>query len=500
MMLRTLAFPVLFLLGGPGALAEDRPPDLPAGPSAEVIATAPAALDVEALLRPLASDRVFRQARLGAEVVDVESGTRVFGHEADRPMVPASTMKVVTAAVALRQLGPAYRFTTGVYADGPIDATGTLQGNLYIQGRGDPTLVVERLWKLVLDLKLEGVTKVSGDLVFDATFFDDDPVMPGWTKEADIKAGTSYFATSSALSLNHNTVTFVVAPAAEVGQPARIVVETPATGHVTFESTVLTTAPGSRHRLLFEREATATGVNFRIEGTVPSDAPVERERRSVLDPTAHFIAVFRDLAAAHGITVGGKVRRAPVPGGAKLLFEARSAPLTTILMDMNKYSNNFIAEQVLKAIAAEATGKPGTVAAGLEQIATYLDSLGVKATDLRLVNGSGLSRDARLTPAALNKVMVDMARNPKLAHEFSATLALAGWDGTMWSRLSEDPGRVRGKTGTLDGVHCLTGYVDAADGRTYAFTFLVNDLRDGSGPARRLHDRMLRSLIAVEQP
>jgi D-alanyl-D-alanine carboxypeptidase/D-alanyl-D-alanine-endopeptidase (penicillin-binding protein 4) len=203
------------------SVAEDRPPTPTAAP----------VLDIQALLAPVASDKVFRAAKLGAEVVDVETGARVFGHAADVPMVPASTMKVLTAAVALRTLGPAYRYPTAVYADAPFDQAGVLQGNLYVQGHGDPTMVVERLWKLILDLKLQGLQQVKGDVIFDDSYFDREPTMPGWTKEADIKAGTSYFATSSALSLNHNTVTFVIAPGHEVGSPARIVLETPASTH-----------------------------------------------------------------------------------------------------------------------------------------------------------------------------------------------------------------------------------------------------------------------------
>lgn len=455
----------------------------------------PERLDVGELLRPFATDRGLRGASISMEIVDVQSGDVVFSKGADKALIPASTMKVLTAAVALRTLGPGYRFTTDVYADGPIDAAGVLRGNLYIKGQGDPSLVVERLWKLMQELKHEGIQEIRGDVVFDDSAFDRKPQMPGWTKEKDLREGPSYFATSSALSLNFNTVTFVVGPGSEVGGAARVMLDTPAGGYITVESEVVTGPSGSRRWLSLDREVQPTSMTFKLEGSVPSQDPVVRYYRSVSDPTAHFIAVWRELESGHGLKVKGKHRVGEVLPGAKLLRQHRSPLLTTILMDMNKYSNNFIAEQVLKAVGAESSGGPGSVAAGIEVVRAYLNEIEAKDPSLRLINGSGLSREGRLTANALNKVMIDMARHPTLSSEFAATLALAGWDGTLWSRIREDPGKVRGKTGTIDGVHGLTGYVTGSDGRLYAFSFLANDLRGGSGPVRRWHDRLLRLMI-----
>lgn len=457
-----------------------------------------ASLDVVAVLTPFTRTRIFRDATLALQVVDVQTGEPVFSHQAERALIPASTMKVLTSATALRSLGPAFRYTTDVYGDTPIDASGVLRGNLYVKGHGDPSLVVESLWKLLHNLRQEGLKQVRGNVIFDDTYMDRQATMPGWTKERDIENGPSYFATSSALSLNFNTVALVVGPGFAVGEPARVQLDTSASTYVTVDNKVLTGPPGSRRALKIERLVADERMTFELSGSVPSSDPVVRYYRTVADPAAHFIAAWRDLATDQGIEVTGRHRLGTVPSSARLIMQHRSSSLTSILMDMNKHSNNFMAEQVLKTVGAETSGEPGSVATGLVAVRSYLEQIGVKDPKVRLVNGSGLSREARLTPIALNKVMVDMATHPTLAHEFKATLSLAGWDGTMWSRLTEDPGRVRGKTGTIDGVHCLTGYVRGSDDRLYAFTFLSNDLRGGSRSARQLHDRLLRSMFNAE--
>jgi D-alanyl-D-alanine carboxypeptidase/D-alanyl-D-alanine-endopeptidase (penicillin-binding protein 4) len=461
-------------------------------PAGRVVATSE--LDFDALLGPVVRDRLFKESKGAVEVVEVASGKVVFAKDADKPLIPASTMKVITAAAALRALGPAYRFSTDIYADAPIDAAGVLQGNLYVRGRGDPTFVVERMWKILADLRAEGLVQVKGDIVFDDTFFDQQSVMPGWNKEKDVREGPSYFSTSSALSLNHNTVTIIVAPGPEVGRPARVQFETPAKSYIQLDGSVSTGAPGSRRTVDIVREVKLGAMNFIVSGSVPSDDPMVRYYRTVADPTLYFMGAWADLADGMGIKHTGKYRRGVVPASARLIVQQRSSPLSTILMDMNKHSSNFIAEQVLKTIGAETAGVAGDVASGLRYIEEYLAEIGVTDPSVKLINGSGLSRDARLTASTINTVMRDMALDPRRGQEFLASLSLAGWDGTMWSRLGDDPGRVRGKTGTIDGVHGLCGYVTAADGRAYVFTFLFNDLRGTSAPARRLHDRMLRSL------
>jgi serine-type D-Ala-D-Ala carboxypeptidase/endopeptidase (penicillin-binding protein 4) len=453
-------------------------------------------VQVASALASLANSWLFRRADAGLAVVDLETGQQVFEVGSGRLLNPASTMKVITSAAALRNLGPAYRFTTELYYVGDLEPDGTLKGDLYVKGHGDPTFVSETMWKMVGDLELVGVERINGNVYFDDTFHAGGAVLPGWDKPEDIEKGTSYFATLSALSLNANTVVMVVRPGAEVGGLARADLETPVRGNVEIDNQVQTGPPRSRRYVDVEREVLPNeDTKFTLTGTVPVDDENRIWiRRTVADPTGHFVAVFRKMMDQRGIRVSGSHRRTQTPADAELLFTVRSEPLSQILASMNKSSLNFVAEQVLRTLGGEVKGD-GSTAGGIAVIAEYLESLGVPAADARLVNGSGLSRQAKLKPTVLTAVLADMARDRLVSAEFRASLAIAGTDGTLWSRLRDDPGRLRGKTGTLDGVHCLAGFVDSRGGRQYAFAFLANNYGTRVSAVRDVHDEFARQLL-----
>ncbi len=486
-LLATLCVPLL--LSSP-SYAADPPADAPLA----VHRPAPAA-DLGPVLSTLKKNRLFGAASVGFQVVDLETGEEVFAHGADDALNPASTMKVVTSATALKVLGPSYRFTTDIYTDGELDAAGTLKGNLYIEGHGDPTMVVEKLWKLVGDLKLEGIERIDGHVVFDEDFHAGGYQLPGWNKPEDIKRGPSYFATLSALSLNFNTAAIVVGPGAEVGKAARVRLETPVVGGVKLVNEVKTVAETGRRGVMLERDVADDGTTtFTAKGTVPLRSGHDKYYRTVADPTAQYMGAVQELMKQHGIGVTGRFKRGDTPDDADRLMQLRSPSLATILMDMNKLSNNFIAEQVLRTLGAEVEGE-GSAEQGLVVVARYLEELGIDASELSLVNGSGLSRSATLQPSALTAVLFDMARDPQVGQEFASSLAIAGYDGTLWSRLRDEPGRLRGKTGTIDGVHCLAGYVEDGKGRRYAFAFMVNDHGGRVRSVKDLHDRFARTMF-----
>lgn len=459
---------------------------------------------LEELLAPIAEDRLFRTSQVGLQVVNVRTGEEVFARNPDRDLIPASTMKVLTAAVALRELGPSYRFSTDFYVDDDVkmDAKGVLEGSLYIRGHGDPTLELETLFKMVNDLKLAGLTEIDGDVVYDEGFLDVNYLIPGWEKESDLENGPSYFPTLGALSVNNNLVGFVVGPGGEVGKSARIGLEVPASSYIEIENKVLTTAKGTRRTLRIEREVNEDDhtLKFTLTGTMPMDSGTERYRRAVVDPTAHFMAAMEEILKNNGITVKGKHVRGGAPAKGQLFYAHRSAALSSILAEMNKQSNNFIAEQVLRTVGAETQGLPGTTEGGIKTIQAYLDSLGVGSNMAKLRNGSGLTRESTIQPSVFTAVLVDMSNNQRVGSEFKASLAIAGQDGTLWRRLSEDPGRLRGKTGTIDGVHCLVGYLEAADGQVYAFSFMVNGIRGDASVVKRLHDRFARRMFSSGTP
>ena len=452
---------------------------------------------LDTLLADVTDSWLFDKARVGLQVVDVETGEEVFARGSDSLLNPASTMKVLTAATALKNLGPSYRFTTEAFIDknAELKADGTLQGNLYIKGHGDPTFVVEDLWKMVRDLELNGVEKILGDVVFDDSFHEGNVLLPGWNKKQDLERGPAYFATLSALSLNNNTAVMIMSPGGSVGAKGRVTLETPTDGYVEIVNELETGRERSRRRIQIERVVEPNKTIYTVTGTIPLEGRRVRYRSTVGDPTKHFMSAFRQMMKTEGISVRGRFKEGVVPVEAEMIYDVPSPPLVAVLMDMNKYSLNFQAEQVLRTVGHEVEGE-GTTEAGLRVVRRYLQSLGVPEAAAVIVNGSGLSREAMLSPTVLTAVLVDMARDPQVGAEFTASLAIGGIDGTLYRRLRDEPGRMRGKTGTLDGVHCLAGYLDADNGRRYAFAFLTNwKNRTRVSSVRGVHDEFARQVF-----
>jgi serine-type D-Ala-D-Ala carboxypeptidase/endopeptidase (penicillin-binding protein 4) len=453
-----------------------------------------------AALTPILQDPLMSRASVGIEVVDLATGDELFSHSGDVGFIPASTTKIVTTAVALKTLGPAYEFSTHVYRHGELGRDGVLDGDLYVKGFGDPTLTIERLWRLVHDVAIQGIVEVDGNVVFDDDFFGDDYLVPGWTKKVDLANGPTYFAPLGALSLNFNTACIVVAPGADTSSPARVELDTPASVLV-IDNQVRTVGEGGRRWLRIEREVDpkAHTVTFHVAGQVPLDSDVLRFYRTVDRPTDHFMAVFSDLLKKQGIKVGGKFLDGTTPDDEETVLVARSdsEPLGTLIRQLMKQSNNLMAEHLLKTVGAEVYGVPGTTEKGLQAVRTYIDGLGIPRDQYVLVNGSGLSLDARLRPSLLTAILADTYHDRDIGPEFAASLSIGGIDGTLWHRFRDEDevSRVRGKTGSINGVHCLAGTLEAGDGSMLAFAVMVNDLGSNPSPARRLEDALVRGML-----
>lgn len=485
-----LALLVACLLGGPALAVE---------PSASPAPGPTAGMALDPVLAPLLEDRLFGSASIGLQVVEVDSGEEVFAWKADEALVPASVTKTLTAAIALRQLGSGWDFDTDLLAKGEVTADGVLQGDLYVRGGGDPTLVVEQVWKLVRDLQSAGVVEVDGNIVFDDTAFSDPGAVPGWEKEVDEANGPAYAAPLGALSVNYNTTCLLVAPGSEAGTPARVDVETPS-AVIEVINQVTTGSTRSKAWLKVEREVDPAGakVTFTLSGNSPLGSETTRVYRSVADPTAHFMGVFEHLLKERGLKWKGRLVKGSTPADARLLVRHSSDPLATVLAQMNKRSSNIMAEHVLKVVGGAAAGGPGSTPAGVAAMQAYLDELGIPRGEYALVNGSGLSRDIRLRPSHITAVLTDLYHDQRVGPEFLASLSVAGVDGTLRRRLGGgEAGMVRGKTGSLNGVYCLAGYVHGGDGKVYAFAFLVNGFRGSTRPVRDLQDRFAEALLAL---
>ncbi len=409
-------------------------------------------------------------ARMGLYVRSVSTAQTLFSHRAATRRIPASNVKMLTAAAALSRLGPDYRFATDFYAPAGL-RDGVVPGDLYLKGYGDPLFVHERMRDLVRRLRLRGVKRVAGDLVADDAFFDEKRYGRGWRVGRSIRP---YLAPHGALSLNFGLANVVVAPGNGVGSPARVRLEPPSRA-LRLDARVRT----SRHRrsrIRLGRRRWKGGDVIQVRGSIPAGGRMGTYRVPVTDPTAFAAGAVAAEFGRQGIAIAGGIRRGATPPGATLLARNLSPPLGEAIRRLNKVSNNFVAEQILKTLGAEAHGAPGTAGKGVRAVRDFLVSIGVPATEFALADGSGLSRENRISPRALVVLLEAAYKDFRLRPEFMASLAVFGVDGTMRKRRRERAAarRVRAKTGILRGVHALSGYAAAENGETLAFSVLMN--------------------------
>jgi D-alanyl-D-alanine carboxypeptidase/D-alanyl-D-alanine-endopeptidase (penicillin-binding protein 4) len=431
-------------------------------------------------------------AKIGIAVADVDSGKTLYARNDAGLFNPASNVKLFTTAAALAVLGPEYRWKTVAYAESPI-ASGELKGRLYLKGHGDPTLVVEDLWRITADLYSGGLRKIDGDLAVDDSFFDDVRVGPGFDQKNE---DLPFRAPNGALSLNYNAVAVHVFPGAEETAPARVIVD-PQTPYFTVVNDARTVT-GGRTFLTVEAKETADHTEIQVRGHIRLGDPGQTLLRRVAHPDLYAAYAFRELLGRRGIKLAGGVVRATVPATARPLTAHYSQPLGVVVRDVNKRSNNFMAEQILKTLGAETGGRPGTWQKGLEAVAGFLDRLGIPRDKYKMTNGSGLYASNLFSPTQLVTLLRLAYKDFRFAADFIGSLALAGADGTIGHRMEGGLAEryVRAKTGTLAGVSCLAGYAGAPGHAPLAFAILMNDVADPSTlRARKAQDQIAEVLV-----
>lgn len=479
---------------------EDAPP--PAKPEAAPEKKPRAQLEVsgapglvEKLGGILRNNEALEGARISVVVerLDRRKKRRLFAANPDLALHPASNTKVVTTAAALSLLGPAHTWSTDLATPKeealPADAKAGAVGTLYLIGRGDPRFVNESLWYLTERARQHGLTEVTGDLVVDDTRFTPDRLAPGFDqKDMD----DSYRAASGAMSLNFNSTIIEVRPGDAAGDAPKVTLR-PDSGYAVVENTATTTSKGRTAitvKSVPYKDRTLIKVSGRL--SVKSKGATVRKR---IDNPALFAGYAAKLFLERaGIPVRGKVRVAKAPKKRRLIARTGSRTLALAAVDINKLSNNFMAEQVLRTIGVR-KGAKGDWASGAHVVRKFLQKeVGLKG-EFKYINGSGLFGETAFSA----QQMVDILRHMHTASppmpEFAASLAVNGQDGTLRRRLKELPrGTVRAKTGTLDGVVCLSGYITFANGKLGAFSILLNDLKGATWQAWKVQDAILLAL------
>ncbi len=446
--------------------------------------------DIQTLLSNRVAQPYLNAAALGVKVVSLATGKTIFESQANKLLKPASNAKLYTGALALDRLGPHYRTKTSLYANAKPTADGTLEGDLIVYGRGDPSFAArfhdgdyaKPLTPLLDALTAAGVKRISGDLVGDESFFRGPPLGESWTWD-DLQE--YYGAEVSALTIQDNVVDLVFKPAAEAGKPCEIRVQ-PATDYLTFINRTTTVTNGGKRSISLYRPL---GENIvYIHGSLPLGGADQAEAVAVHQPALWFVTLFKEALAKRGITITGKVRtvnwleREASPMDYTKLLEiaaVESRPLSEILAKMMKPSQNLYAQLLLLQVGATQNPKletRTTEESGLAELNKFLGELGLKRGEVFLQEGSGLSRTALLTPNATVTLLKQMTKH-RHAEVFRDALPIAGVDGTLRSRLKGTPAEknARAKTGSLGFVSTLSGYVTTAANEPLAFSIMLNN-------------------------
>ncbi len=406
------------------------------------------------------------------------------------PRNPASAIKLLTTFVALEELGPTYQWRTEVYADGQIK-DGILDGDLLIKGYGDPLLMTERLWLLQRELRSNGVQQINGDLVIDNSWFAREELDPGAFDGQEYRA---YNVLPDALLVNFQSVNFIFRP-----DPARRTIGI-------LSDPVLADVRIDNNMRLFNGECSSgrSSINMAVSGE-PSHPRVTfagqlanncseyQLVRSLLDGPGYAYAVFRGLWEERGGSIKGRMRLGQVPAGKKPLLTFKSPPLAEVIRPVNKFSNNVMTRQIFLTLGAEKLGAPGTLEKGRQAMADALGRRGLSFPELRIGNGAGLSRDNRISARSLGHLLL-AARGSPFGAEFEASLSLAGLDGTTRRRFQKDSlaGQMHLKTGTLDGVSSIAGYVRDQSGAEYVVVAIANQPTATWGGGQEAQNALLR--------
>ncbi len=435
---------------------------------------------------------ILKNTSIGIQIISLNSGEVVYEHNPRLPLNPASNTKLITSAAALVKLKPEYRFTTSVYTNAKLQ-NGILSGDLYLKGGGDPSLSYEGLLYLAQDVYNVGVRIITGNIAGDDSFFDDEREFSGWH---DFKG--AYSGKISALSLNDNVVKLVIKPSLRSGVAPQIVLDPP-TSYIKIKNKAVTLASTKNRVYASFLKPDNDLKETPAEETLVVQGKISRKTKygvsayvNVNNPSLFTTMTFKDALEQIGITVEGIAVLGKIPKKSKKIAVYESEPLSRVICESNKTSNNFVAEQILKTLGAEVIDLPGTTDKGLQVVQEFLAELDIPSDAYVLENGSGLSRNNRLSPEQIVILLTYMYENFEVKSEYLASLAVAGVDGTLQRRLQDTKAerRLRAKTGAIQGVSCLSGYAASKDNEVFAFSIMMNDYKSGGYAVKEIQNKI----------
>ena len=453
-------------------------------------ATPAAETELPVGVRSALNTRNVAHESLSAVVVDVETGKTVLDWHGGEPRNPASTIKLLTTLVALDLLGPAYRWRTEVFAGGEL-VDGRIDGDLVIKGYGDPFLVTERVWQLVRRIRYAGVREIGGDLLLDDSWFDVGSYDPAAFDRQPLRA---YNVAPNALMMNFKVVRYWFEPDHAAGTVD--VRMDPRLDNLDVDNRLGLVGKSCRG---YQRGITITANEsvdeITFSGQFPSGCRRYAMDRTALSHNDFVYGLFSSLWREAGGAFDGGWRNVVVSEDDEPLLSFDSLPLTDVISRINKYSNNVMARQLLYTLAAEVDGPPGTEAGGKAVIARWLADNGLPTAGVTIENGAGLSRQARITARDMAQMLGFAWRQPYMP-EYLASMSLSGLDGTLRRRFGNTGlvGKAHLKTGSLDHVTAVAGYLQARSGRRFAVVAMQGFEDIHRGPGEEVQEALLRWL------
>ncbi|MEW6508361.1 MAG: D-alanyl-D-alanine carboxypeptidase/D-alanyl-D-alanine-endopeptidase [Bacteroidota bacterium] len=447
------------------------------------------------------NDPNFNNAVWGVLVKSLKTGEIIYKRNSDKLFNPASNIKLFTSASALKLLGPNYVYQTNILANGIIKS-GKLEGDLIIQGFADPaisnrffkgnTSVIFESW--ADSLLSKGITVVTGNIYGDDAAFDNNNFGKGWILDND---SNWFLAPSGALCFNDNKAMIKIKPT-EVGLPAEIEL-IPNTKFISLVKKVITVDNNIHQNISINRVSGSNTIN--IIGAIQKNSKPIIEYTSVLNPTLYFLSVLKETLEKKGISIKGKISsitfadKIIIAENLSHLFTHESVPLHMIIKELNKNSNNFYAEQLLKTIGYE-TYNYGSTENGVQAAKMYLNSMGIDPFSFVMVDGSGLSRLNLVSPRQIVNLLTFMYSSEEF-EIFYDSLPIGGMDGTLANRMKKNTaeGKVRAKPGFNENISTLSGYLNTISGETLVFSIIVNNFLVSPNLANYIVDNACNKLV-----
>ncbi len=418
----------------------------------------------------------------------------------DKMIVPASNQKLLTTAAVLDYFGSDFRYQTSVFGEGELQDS-TWNGNVILKGSGDPTISgvmyeEDRYYvfrEFLNQLKKKGIKSISGDLIAEISYFDSDVYPKGWSW---YDMSFYYSVQISPLSFNDNTVFLEVFAEGEIGDKPRIKWFPDSTDYVQFVNEQVITHPSLEYDEYYRRDM--GGNRILLASSLPQGY-YETEALSVNNPAKYFLHSFKHFLNTNGIEVRGEIQVADEAldyDSAVVLASHQSKPLSMLVERINKKSDNFYAEMLLKTLSAEISKQPGSFEDGTKQVRSFLADLGIDTAYVQMRDGSGLAGGNFIKTESFTKLLHEMKAHPEY-ESFEASLPIAGVDGSLSYRMKNTPlaNNFRGKTGFVTAVRTLSGYLTTKSGKELSISIATNHfLADKLRPIDSVHEQILAYL------